>query len=65
MNKHLLSYEMKKKGLSVGDLCERIHMSKSAFYRKIAGKRQFTLDEIKNIVSVLELPSPMEIFFAD
>ena len=65
MNKHLLYYQMKMKNVSVDDLCKQVGFSRSAFYRKVSGKRQFTLDEIKKIVDVLHLSSPMDIFFAE
>lgn len=60
-----LEYELKKKNLSIDDYCKRIGMCRSAYYRKKSGKTQFTLDEIKKTCDLLELESPMEIFFAD
>ena len=64
MDKALLEYEMKKRGISTEDLCKKIDMSRSAFYRKCNGVSEFTLGEIKQIVSVLGLDSPIDIFFA-
>lgn len=65
MDKALLEYEMKKRGISAEDLCKKIDMSRSAFYRKCNGVSEFTLGEIKQIVSVLGLDSPINIFFAN
>lgn len=65
MDKALLEYEMKKRGVTTEDLCKKINMSRSAFYRKCNGISEFTLGEIKQIVSALGLDSPIDIFFAE
>jgi hypothetical protein len=65
MNKALLEYEMKKANLSADEMCNRLHISRSAFYRKCNGISEFTLSEIKMIVSILGIESPMAIFFAE
>ena len=65
MNKALLEYEMKKNNLTADELCKKMNISRSAFYRKCNGISEFTLGEIKQIVNILDLESPMEIFFAD
>lgn len=64
MDKALLEYEMKKKGIKIAEMCEILNMSRSAFYRKCNGISEFTLGEIQKIVEVLGLESPMEIFFS-
>lgn len=64
MDKARLECEMKKKGISRSALCKIIGMSRSAFYRKCCGISEFTQSEIQRIVDVLQLDSPMEIFFA-
>lgn len=64
MDKALLNYEMKKKGISIEELCKEIGISRSAFYRKCNGKSEFTQSEIQAIVSCLNLDSPIAIFFA-
>ena len=63
MNKDLLEYEMKKKKVSIADMCEKLGISKSAFYRKCNGKSEFTQSEIQRIVDLLNLETPMGIFF--
>lgn len=65
MDKALLQYVMSKKGISVGDLCKKLDMSTTAFYRKCNGKSEFKQSEIQAIVNILELESPMAIFFAN
>mgnify|MGYP006326497911 FL=1 len=63
MDKALLEYEMKKKGVSIGKMCEIIGISRSAFHRKCNGTSEFTQSEIQTIVDYLQLESPMGIFF--
>lgn len=65
MDKYKLEYEMKTRGVSIGQLCTDLGISRSAFYRKCNGKAEFTLGEIQRIVDYLKLDSPMGIFFAD
>ena len=64
MDKALLQYEMSKNGITVGELCKKLDMSRSAFYRKCNGKSDFTQSEIQAIVDILQLESPVAIFFA-
>lgn len=65
MDKALLEYEMKKKGVSIEEMCKVIGISRSAFYRKCNGISEFTQSEIQTIVDYLKLESPMGIFFAN
>lgn len=65
MDKAKLMYEMTKRGVSIQDMCKKLGMSRSAFYRKCNGISEFTQGEIQNIVDILELDSPMGIFFAE
>lgn len=58
-----LEYEVKKKGYSVQGFCKALGLSKSAYYRKCKGITEFTLGEIQRIVDILELESPVGIFF--
>lgn len=65
MDKYKLMYEMKSKGINTEELCEKIGISRSAFYRKCNGVSEFTQGEIEKIVEVLGLHSPMGIFFKE
>lgn len=65
MDKKKLLCEMTKRGVSIIAMCEKLGMSRSAFYRKCNGISEFTQGEIQNIVDILELESPMGIFFAE
>ena len=65
MNKALLEYEMRKKGISIGEMCKILKISRSSFYRKCNGFSEFTQSEIQKIITCLDLTSPMAIFFAE
>ena len=65
MNKILLEYEMKKKGVTIEELCNVLGISRSAFYRKCNGKSEFTRSEIQEIVDYLDLETPVGIFFTE
>jgi len=65
MNTALLKYEMERAGVSVDDMCEKVGISRAAFYRKCNGTSEFKQGEIQKIVKILHLESPVEIFFAD
>ena len=63
MNKIELEYAMKKKGVTIADMCSVLGCSRSAFYRKCNGISEFTQSEIQIIIDYLALESPMGIFF--
>ncbi|MBQ3202762.1 MAG: hypothetical protein IJB36_03875 [Clostridia bacterium] len=65
MDKYKLLYEIKKRGLTVEQVCDSIGMVRSTFYRKCKGISEFTQSEIQKIVWLLELDTPMGIFFAE
>lgn len=65
MDKALLEYEMKKRGVTIGDMCSHLGCSRSAFYRKCNGISEFTQSEIQSIVDYLRLDSPVGIFFTN
>lgn len=64
MDKALLQYEMSKKNVTIDELCKKLDISRTTFYRKCNGKSDFTQSEIQAIVDILQLESPMAIFFA-
>lgn len=63
MNGARLEYEMKIRGVEISEMCKKLGISRSAFYRKRSGKSEFTQGEIQAILTVLKLESPMGIFF--
>lgn len=65
MDKNKLMYEMAKRHITIQEMCRRLSMSRSAFYRKCNGISEFTQGEIQNMVDILELDSPVGIFFAE
>ncbi|MBE6812896.1 MAG: hypothetical protein E7523_08435 [Ruminococcaceae bacterium] len=65
MNKNLLEYEMKKRKVSIGEMCSMLGLSRSAFYRKCNGGSEFTLKEVKMIISYLKLDNQTAIFFEE
>lgn len=67
MDKYKLEYFIKDRGYTKEQLCTEMGLSKSAFYRKCAGKTEFTLVDIKAIVRLLKLSNDeiLEIFFAE
>ena len=65
MDKNKLYYHMAQRGISCQEMCAKLNMSRSAFYRKCNGFSEFTQSEIQNIVDILQLDSPMGIFFAE
>ena len=64
MDKALLEYHMKVKGVTRKEMCSKLGIDHSTFYRKCNGKSEFTQSEIQAIVDILQLESPMAIFFA-
>lgn len=64
MDKQALQAAIVSQGFTAEKLSKAIGISKSAFSKKINGKSEFTLGEIQKIVEVLELESPIPIFFA-
>lgn len=65
MNKELLRYEYRRRGLTAADVADRIGMHRYTFYKKCNGQREFTVSEIKSILSLLCIEDPVPIFFAD
>ena len=55
MDKNFLLGEIKKQGLTVTDVCELAGISKSAFYKKLKGKSEFTRKEMLAIINILKL----------
>ncbi len=65
MDKNKLMYEMAKQKISILDMCHKLSMSRSAFYRKCNGISEFTQGEIQKMVDILNLDSPVGIFFTE
>lgn len=63
MNKQALLTKMQEKNISITEMYIKLGISRSAFYRKCNGLSEFTLDEMKKIMAVLEEEDPRAIFF--
>lgn len=66
MNANALKAQMALRGLNVRTLCERAGINESSFYRKIAGKVEFTQGEISAIARELGMSKDdvFAVFFA-
>ena len=67
MDKFKLEYEIKSHGYNIESFCKEVGISRSAFYKKCdpGSTSEFTLGEIQRIMDVLELKTPMGIFFTE
>lgn len=65
MNLEKLDKERKRRNLTIEELCSLAGMSKSAYYRKCKGTSQFTRKEMLKIAEILNLNSPVDIFFTN
>ncbi len=63
MDTEKLITAMKAKGIKAKEMQESLGMSRTAFYRKSRGISEFTLSEIQKICEILQLDSPVGIFF--
>lgn len=63
MDRVLLEYAIKRKGCTILDFCNRVGISRSAYYRKVNGTSEFTQKEIQKAMDFLGLDSPVDIFF--
>lgn len=63
MNKQKLEARMQQCNISKTQAYQRLGISRSAFYRKLNGLSEFTLFEIRELMSMLNLKSADEIFF--
>ena len=67
MNYALLKYELEVKKIGLNDLCMKLKLSRSALYRKMTGRSDFTRSEIQIIINELHLDKDKteSIFFSN
>lgn len=67
MNINMLKAQIALKGKKVNDITKLLKISKSAVYRKLNGKSDFTRKEILLLINFLEINTDkaMEIFFSE
>ncbi len=53
-----------ERGKTMSDVAEYLNINESTLYRKVNGYSEFSRDEIQKICILLELESPVDIFFA-
>ena len=53
-----------ERGKTMSDVAEYLKINESTLYRKVNGSSEFSRDEIQKICTLLELESPVDIFFA-
>ena len=65
MNMNLLKSQIVLRGKTIKDIAQKLEISKSALYRKMYGKTEFTRIEISILIDYLEIDfeKAMEIFF--
>lgn len=65
MNINMLKAQIALKGKKICDVAELLEISKSAIYRKLSGKSDFTRKEILLLIKFLDINTDvaMEIFF--
>lgn len=67
MNVNLLKSQIALKGKTFKEIANKLNISKSALYRKMYGKSEFTRAEISILISFLDIDveQAMEIFFTE
>ena len=66
MNGNLLKSIITLQGKTIKEVAKNLNISKSAFYRKMHAKTEFTRVEISKLIEILDLSKEkaIEIFFA-
>lgn len=55
MDTALLEYEIKKMNKNKDDVCNELGISRTALYRKMTGKSDFTRGEVSKLIKFLHL----------
>lgn len=63
MNANLIRGKIVECGLTQQKLAEKTGISTNSLSRKLSGKRDFRLEEVKKICSVLNIENPSPYFF--
>ncbi len=64
-NKNKFKAQMALLGMTSKDLAKSLDVDESTLYRKIQNDGNFTRKEINQLIEILEIENPKEIFFAD
>jgi transposase-like protein len=64
-NERKLKAQLVLANVTVKELCEKLGINESTFYRKVQNDGSFSREQINTMIEVLKIKEPMEIFFAD
>lgn len=64
-NKNKFKAQMVLSGVSAKELAQRMSIDESTLYRKIQNNGSFTRSEINQMIEILDIADPKDIFFAD
>lgn len=64
MNKNLLRAKIKENGFTQAEVAKLIGISSNSLSRKISGKQDFRLGEIKALIKILNIERVEQIFLA-
>lgn len=62
MNANLIKAKMKEKGVTQAEVAQMIGISTNSLSRKMLGKRDFKLSEVRMLCDVLSIENRAEIF---
>lgn len=64
-NQRKLQAQMVLKGLTVEQVSKKMEINSATFYRKMKNDGDFSRKEIQQLIDILEISDPMDIFFAE
>lgn len=64
-NKNKFKAQMLLSGVTAKDLAKAMGIDESTLYRKIQNDGSFTRSEINQIIDILKISDPKDIFFAE
>lgn len=64
-SKNKLKAQMALSGITAKELANRLNINEATLYRKLQADGNFTRREINDMIRILNIEDPKEIFFAD
>ena len=65
INRSAFDMALRKAGISQNKAADMIGLSRNSLSRKVLGKRDFRLQEVKKLCRLLNIEDPREIFFPE
>lgn len=65
VNANMIRGKIAEAGLTQGKLAQMVGMSMNSMSRKLAGKRDFKLEEVQSICAALNIDDPAPYFFTN